>query len=231
MILHWDEFRSDVMFSFHELESYMAVVERQLEEAKSLAQFYVAAEHEPIVANSEEEAAERFAEYDIARSVHERMHDRVYPRILGYSLVVHLFMLVETQLSRMCDKVAERKKLDRLVRDRQGAMLKDMRKYLTKLASDAIDTAPMWEQVADLQKLRNSIVHYAGELKRSRDRDRDHIKRIIKNGVGVSGPDAEGHIRVGLMYCRTALTAVQQLFRKLFDSCGFGPEQMTIGGQ
>jgi hypothetical protein len=84
------------------------------------------------------------------------------PRVSTYSVIILLQSLVETQLHAYAPRLQQEHRLELGVNDLAGKGVSPAKKYIIRVARIDIENDPGWQKLADLQALRNIIVHQRG---------------------------------------------------------------------
>jgi len=160
-------------------------------------------------------------EWDIAMQEHTAKHDMLFINFLRYSFVVLLFLILENQLRELCEIVGKRK----------GEMLPTIKRNIVKQYKQFLKDADVgiaqqvWENIHDLNKVRNCIVHASGNVVHVTDERRLRTLARRDTSLGISGYDYEDeHYSIYLEsdmliltsdYCRHAVADVRRLFEDL----------------
>jgi len=224
-----DFFRIQVNIRFDDMAAFLKTIEAQLVETKQREQKRVESKLDCRTVVDAEDAAELA---DERQQELAGLDDRfsAYSRIHRYSFIITLFILVETQLRAVCDEISKRKKLELRMNDLRGDLRERTKTFLEKVATVLDISNGTWETMADLQKVRDCIVHTDGTVEESRDRD--YIRNLIgrKEGLGMM-PTAldEGKLSIECSFCEQALKAVTEAFREIFEKAGcFGLDHWKI---
>ncbi len=150
-------------------------------------------------------------------------YDFMFPRSLRYSFMVLLFLVLENQLTGLCDEIAKRRSLSVRLKDLKGDILERSKTYLHKIANVPTIDQSHWIKIEDLSKVRNCIVHALGKVELSVDRKR--LAYLASEGWGISISDDSspepGVLVLTPEYCAHAVDDMDIFFRDLFDSAGF----------
>jgi hypothetical protein len=208
-----DFFRIDTTNILDGLGEYLEKLEAQLPDIQTN-------ERKNIEAWAEKESVDP-AEFDAAFDEYRWTYGYFFPRSLRYSFIVLLFLVLENQLGLLCDEIKKRRNLNLQVTDFSGSALKRAKSYLEKVVGI---TGVDWENVEDLSKIRNCIVHTLGNVLLSRDTER--LQLLAKQNIGISISSSEdpdiGVILITSEYCAQSVTSVRKFFDTIFDLAGFG---------
>lgn len=146
------------------------------------------------------------------------------PRLTGYSAIVLLQSLVERQLLAVCQQLHRSQGLKLAVREVQGSPIDRAKTYLTKVANIDIANDLGWDELRNLQELRNIIVHRLGKPGASSD-DQKNVNRLLEYYSGNLGldkrPDGfEAELEVPRSLCNHFLEQVAEFFKRLFQKAG-----------
>ena len=145
-----------------------------------------------------------------------------YPKQLRYSLIIQLYIALESRGKALCNEINKRnKQLLLTVGDLDGrGNLKGIRTFLSKVYRMPGITADQWTELDELRIIRNCLVHKNGEID-PQDKDAPRLKRIIAKNQGLRvGHD--GYLRIERSYCDNALRSVIAFFDTVFEEAAFG---------
>jgi hypothetical protein len=171
-----------------------------------------------------EDPDEQYAEETVIGEEYHFTYEVMFPRSQRYSFVVLLFLNLENLLTQFSDGIKRRD--GHLIRanDIRGDIVARSKMYLHKMAKIPDLSQGTWDNIDDLSKVRNCIVHTLGEVKLSSDQRR--IQDIAAQEVGLSIGDSglhEGFIVLEPAYCEKAVKDVSLLINELFNKAGFSP--------
>ena len=150
--------------------------------------------------------------------------DSWLPRLTGYSAVVLLQSLVERQLLAVCQRLQHAQDLRLGVREIQGSPIDRAKIYLTKVANIDVAHDLGWDELRNLQELRNVVVHRLGKPG-SGPEDLKSINRLLDHYSGHLGlekrPDGfEAELHVPKPLCDHFQQQVAEFFKRLFLKAG-----------
>jgi len=209
----------DTQWSLTVLGKYFDEMSGQLQDITNINYFGILQKlkHDP---NLDETDRQEFFQ------IHYQYYEHEFPSRLRYSFIILLYMILETQLRATCDSLKKEKDIELGLSDITGNDEIDRaRKYIERVAGiKGLDTAK-WSEPRTLQKVRNCLVHANGEIKQfKRDGDRKHIEQYAGQRKGLT-IDSWGFLSPAPAYCRNALSAVRELFRSIFEACGWEPDK------
>jgi hypothetical protein len=162
----------------------------------------------------------RFEETDTTESEISLFYNFVSPRFLRYSFIVLLFLTLESQLNALCDYLKDQQNLPLRVNDLKGDSIARCKTYLHKLAKIHPVDEHLWNNVDDLSKVRNCIVHALGKVELSVDKKR--LITIASQSDSLSITDhqtsEDGVLFMKPEYCKQAIKDVGTLFDGLFSA-------------
>ena len=122
-----------------------------------------------------------------------------FPNLQRRSALITLFSFFEHELDGLCDLFIRKENVSVSLNDMRGTGIDRSVLFLTKVVGLPIDKdTALWQEIKNVQKIRNLIVHNNGELKdRSGNAVGDVIKYIIASPY-LSGED-EVEIRDGYL--------------------------------
>jgi len=214
----WDIHRWETDALFQNLLDYGDLLEEQLSRVCTLDKLRIHA-GPPIF--SEED----FADWQVEVNLHEERYEKDFPGKIRYSFIVLLQIIIETRLRAACDEIFKRRELQLTESDMRGGAIDRARLFLERVANVSVADSQLWQELTDLQKIRDCIVHTNGFLAASRDGKR--LREIAKCKVGIS-LDPSGSLAIDQEYCRTAVGSARRFFKELFGSAGFGPIDPVI---
>ncbi len=147
----------------------------------------------------------------------------VFARSLHFSFVVLLHLIVEDRLKRTCEYVQKIKALPLQFKDLRGDTLEQCMTFLVKLAGVQREKLSRWQDITDLYKVRNCIVHASGNVGDSRDKDR--LEKLASQKPSFFSIYKhliyeEEELRISLGYCIDVTKAAIEFFQSLFDALG-----------
>ena len=171
-----------------------------------------------------------FDDYRIEQQILEENYGHWVPRYTGYSTLVLLYSIVETQLLACADRVAEDKSSTFRARDIKGSAFESPVRLIGALTPINAKQDIAWPHLKDLQALRNIIVHRAGIRKQTEkyqkefdDLLRRHKERISKIKDHWSGDS----LWIPMETCKFFTLEVEQFFKRLFKNLGLPTTGLT----
>lgn len=172
-------------------------------------------------------------DYSAARQELDTLFDFVVPRFSTYAVLVLLHSLVETQLHAFAQRLQKDRVLTLAVDEIKGREIERVKVYLTKVAGISIGQDPGWQELMNLQVLRNVIVHRRGVRPGIGKRHHEDVERMLKLYKGdltvvpryTSGSDL--HVSTNL--CEHFISEVNGFFTRLFKDAGLPDKGVTSG--
>lgn len=126
--------------------------------------------------------AEFLAERDLARD----FQDNTMIPIHRYSCIVMLCTTVERELKRLVDNLEKKRGQQKLkVSDlRTASYLERVNTFVNAFFDLKLSDCPEYQAMADLQKVRNCIVHYQGEAGLMPDGDKKYLLALAEKRKG-----------------------------------------------
>ncbi|HXJ94936.1 MAG TPA: hypothetical protein VMT20_19010 [Terriglobia bacterium] len=145
-------------------------------------------------------------------------------RLSGYSVVVLLSSVVETQLLAYAKRVGQREKSVFDPDDLKGSVLEKAAVYVKKVSSLELTKNSRWKTLKDLQEIRNVIVHRAG---RPGNDKATQLQQMLSDygefGLSIGETpysSTEPGIRLTVHLCRYFAQEVETFFKDLFQGLG-----------
>ncbi|BDV44191.1 hypothetical protein GURASL_31140 [Geotalea uraniireducens] len=220
-LINWDVHRWETDFAFSNLKDYLEMAESQFEAVREKER--ARTDLTPPAGLSEDGYHEWYSDYQGEVLFFEERYERDFPSKIRYSFIVLLHIVLEDRLRATCNEIQKRRNLPITEKDLRGAQFERVNAFLKKIAEIHYDNQKGWQELKDLQMIRDCIVHTNGRIEESRDKKR--IYELCKKQIGVS--DAEGALVVEKAYCMRSLETISAFFNGLLDSAGFGPCQIT----
>lgn len=220
-LINWDVHRWETDFAFSSLKDYLKMAESQFEAVRDMER--ARTDLTTPAGLSEDDYHEWHSDYQAQVLFFEERYERDFPSKIRYSFIVLLHIVLEERLRATCNEIQKRRNLTISEKDLRGAQFERVKTFLKKIAEINYDNQTGWQELKDLQMIRDCIVHTNGRIEESRDKK--HIYDLCKKQIGIS--DAEGSLVVDKAYCLCALEAISALFNDLLNSAGFGSCQIS----
>mgnify|MGYP001577701056 CR=1 FL=1 len=216
--INWDGYRWDTQHVLDDLKDYVNFMENQLQHVRE-------AERAKIPQKPPRSSEEEFMEWQAELYYYENQIEKDFPNKARYSFVVLLQIIIESRTRGVCNSIADRRSFSLKEKDLKGASLERLKTYLEKVAQVRLPDEKTLQEVNDIQKVRNCIVHAGGELELSKDKAR--LIQLVKESNGIS-VDEDGYLLVSLEYYSRAIQSASELFEQIFEAAGFGPMWPTL---
>ena len=171
-----------------------------------------------------------FEDYCVEHQILEDNYRHWVPQYTGYSSLVLLYSIVETQLLTCAAHVAEDKGSVLRARDINRSAVESSVRLIGALTPINAKQDIAWPHLKDLQALRNIIVHRAGTRGPDRkhqgkfdDLLRRHKKRISKIEDFWIGDS----LWIPMETCRFFTLEMEQFFKRLFKNLGLPTTGVT----
>ncbi len=209
MKIQIDWLKLEVDLKFNGLADYARILEDQIER----------------LTNAEELRLRRTtfsdeAEWQIAHDEHQWLFENTLPRLLRQSCIVSLFTAIETSLSAICEALKSRRSLKLSARELKDEPIVRTQTYIRKIAGIDLADHVFAGRLRDLSKLRNWIVHSAGQVESSNK----EVKEIIDHLEGITiGHD--GYIEIEKGLCFRLIREAHEWVENLRLSAGLGLDE------
>lgn len=204
----------DVRGSIELLDSYISDIEGQID--KGIANFEANAESIIVEGIHPEESPNHI-------QIHQGLDDHTwdlggifrehFPNLQRRSALITIFSFFEHELNKCCAlfQVADNHKI--ALSDMSGGGIERARTYLRKVASLNLDPATQeWNEVKNIQSLRNLIVHADGRLIDGEGQKRTPVARYVEASPLLAGEN-EVYIKSG--YLKYVLNSFNACFEKI----------------
>ena len=188
---------------------YQATPEVEIRERSALKEF------------AEQEGWE-FGDYNVEDQFLDVKFREELPKLSGYSIIILLGSIVETQLVAYARAVGKRRNSAFDPNDLNGSVLERTARYLKKISGLDVCADSRWKTLNDLQEIRNIIVHRAGK---PGDKNQ-HIEQICRGYQGISLAESpysvtrDQELRISVHSCRHFTGEVEEFFKTLFKNDG-----------
>jgi hypothetical protein len=215
----FDFFVYQTISAFRTISYYFELIDSQIDKVKN-------EEWEKIEKLPKPEDYEEYqTDYIPTIQSHEYEFDNLLPRMVGYSFVMMLFSELEFRVNSLCKELKRRENLPLKINDFQGDLVERFSKYLIIANKPKLETKAKFE-IKTLNLIRNCIVHNNGFLKNMPPKTQNKIRDRVKNEPHIditTGGNGE-RIKVSSRFLYSKVEFFIAMFRKLFETYGFGPE-------
>jgi hypothetical protein len=170
-----------------------------------------------------------YGDFDVERQRLQADYRHSIPKFAGYSGVVLLCSVLETQLTACADQVAMDRGSAFRVKDIQGSSLGASVLLIEKISGITVAEDPAWPLIRDIQLLRNIIVHEGGAKGRS-EKQQEKFTGILARRRGVSKSDealSGEEFMVSQQFCLSSCDEIEQFFKRLFRKLNLPEEGIT----
>lgn len=210
--MNW--FPYDVTGSMELLDAYVSDIERQVQ--KGIVDFGTLAEQVTVESGHPDEQGKVVI-------VHQGLDDETwdlraifheyFPGLQRRSALITLFSFFEHELNKLCSLFQTTEGFKLSLRDVAGSGIERARTYLYKVASLDLDQpAAHWNEIRNIQSIRNVLVHVDGRLRSQEGVDRTALRRYL-DACEYLGGETEVIIRAG--YLKHVLGAFGDYFSQV----------------
>ncbi len=206
-------FKAGVRIDIDNLRKYLSIVHTALGEKSR--EFQERIEQEAI----EFDSVTRDEYYAIMSDEHWQLAD-VLPNLLYQSILVVTYSLLERSLIGLAKSIASKRDIRLQVNDLKYKGIEAARHYMDKVLSISFlaKEDKGWNEIQDLRKIRNNIVHNEGIVIPGCN-DYDAIVNYIKRKNGLIKINEFKHIQVEKTYCEYVIDLVKEFIIKIADIC------------
>jgi hypothetical protein len=187
--LNW--YRYDVQFSIELLREYIRGVERHIVEA---IEVFRRKKETHIFEESPEEGYARIVETH--RGLDDESWDLegifvgYFPNLQRRGALITLYSFLEHELEELCGLFIRDEKLKVSLNDMQGTGIERAILFLEKIVGLQIKKSTAnWQEVKNIQKVRNLIVHNDAKLKDPSGNPKADVIKYVEDSVYLSGDD------------------------------------------
>ena len=159
------------------------------------------------------------AEWQIAHAEHQWLFEGTLPRLLRQSCIVSLFTAIETSLSAICEALKSRKSLKLSARELKDEPIRRTQTYIRKVADIDLADHAFTGRLKDLSKVRNWIVHSAGQAESSEEA-KETVNRLEGIRIG-----HDGYIEIDKGVCFRLIQEAHEWVEHLRLSAGLGLDE------
>jgi hypothetical protein len=143
------------------------------------------------------------------------------PKKLRYSILIHLFITIETRGLIMCDEITEVVPSRLKPSDLKGVVLERIQTYLDKVCGVFPAGRAEWERIHWIEKLRHVVVHEAGGVPRGPKEN--FYKQLEARGIGLT-IDTNREIYLSRELCSELIDATAAWFDAVYAAAGLSYE-------
>jgi hypothetical protein len=139
---------------------------------------------------------------------------------MRYSLFVHTYSLLERTLLGLAEHIQHAQKLDLSPNDLRDEGIVRAKTYLKKVARIPFpDTAPAWQEILTLNRIRNLVVHNTGYLPEDYSR-KPELDALIARWSGDVALDHFGRFSFSSGFVPRVIDACRAFLDELLRSLG-----------
>ncbi len=135
-----------------------------------------------------------------------------YPNILRKSIIITCYSYLEKELFIICEIQKNAKSLPLDVKDLKGNGIEQAKKYLNKVAGIDFSDNKTWEEIQNIRKIRNLIVHKDGILD-----DKDKIREYIEKRPSEISIEGNKIIFKNADYCRHVINIITDFHKEIYS--------------
>jgi hypothetical protein len=191
------------------LSRYLDTMEAQLEEARNLELSELSAR-----------PPEKIDEPDFDREAVEQAHEE-FLRFQRYAFLMLSFMVFEARAKEFCKIVGSDKHLPLGLKDFDGKLVQKLKLFLCRYSNVLDNEWQLWEDLQNLQIVRNQIVHQNGIC------PKDEVERKFKplerkvTGLQIEQGSEGFQIQLSLNCCRCIVSTIKKFFEEASRKAGF----------
>ncbi len=159
------------------------------------------------------------AEKDMLRTIYEYW----VPKNTAYSSITLLFSILETRLFACCERIRKEKMSPFGVRDLKYPALEATNRFIRNLTGTDVTKDPAWQNLRDMQAVRNIIVHRGGvrgEIRDHQDEFDSLLNRHRDNLDARTGLWFDKELWVSKQFYDNCVSEMEAFFRRLFKNLG-----------
>ncbi|NJL71834.1 MAG: hypothetical protein HC888_09565 [Candidatus Competibacteraceae bacterium] len=137
-----------------------------------------------------------------------------YPNRLAYNYLISLYSSIESNMSKLCDDIAERRTLPFSADGFAGDLPDRLRRFFLSFGLPPMEDQEV-QFLKELTKLRNVIVHHAGKIPEEQQR----LRNIIENTKGLEIDDEK--VVIDFAYCSEIWDNTMNMFQSMFRRLGY----------
>jgi hypothetical protein len=165
-----------------------------------------------------------YGEYEAERDVLDSKFRHWVPRLAAYSVIALLQAVVETALLRVAEYAGKARGSSFRVKDLGGKGVEQAAVYLQRLISLDVKADPAWNQLRDLQDLRNMIVHRGGKPGESLEHQKVMDRLLAAHPESLILPSDKrvvyGEIWISTRLCKEFAKDIEGFLKRLFRAVG-----------
>jgi hypothetical protein len=172
-------------------------------------------------------------DYSIATQELDGRFDVVIPHFSRYAVLVLLHSLVETQLHACAHRLHKDHAFKLAIDDIKGSEIERAKVYLTKVAGISVGQDVGWQELMNLQVIRDIIVHRRGAPPGKGKKHHEQLERLkilYKDDLTVkSRLNTGGELQVSAKLCEHFISQIDDFFKRLFKDAGLPDKGVTFG--
>lgn len=211
-ILSHDLRSVDTEHAISVLRKYLEVMEAQMEEVHRC---------ERVVLDGERPETDDEEDYQVflqEKQALDELFERDLAPAMRYSFIVLTHTVFETRLRAFCSEMQRDLKIPVLVTEIRGSPIDQARTYLTKLARLGVANFPEWNELRNIQIVRECIVHVYGFVAVSGEPKA--LRQLVNQNAGLTIDD-NGRLVLSKSFCDEYLSCLARFFERLFRAAGW----------
>ncbi len=216
-ILEADLTMAFIDFDIHMLRHYLEETESQLQKAKAdeISAYCEALRVQNKAKRGEADVHLQAAEEQAIAEKHEE-----FLRFQRYAFLMLTLMIFEARAKELCNYVRDGKQLSLSVGDLRGDFSERLKLYLCRCAMVLDEKWPLWQDLRELQRIRNQIAHEGGVCGEEQAKK---LKALARRVCGLRLESDFGGLRIELNSdtCRYAVSTIASFFEEAGRKAGF----------
>lgn len=185
--LNW--YRYDVQFSIELLREYIQGVEQQV--TFTIDNFHNREKEIQVFEDAEEgyaDAVECYRGLDDSTWDLNGIFTAYFPNLQRRSGLITLYSFLEHELDELCELFIQDENIKVSLNDIRGAGIERATLFLEKIVGLQIDkNSALWQEIKNIQKVRNLIVHNNAKLHDRAGKKRDDVIKYVRDSSFLSG--------------------------------------------
>jgi hypothetical protein len=171
-----------------------------------------------------------FGDYSVEKYILESNYGHWVPKYAGYSSLVLLCSIVETQLLACAEHIVEDRNFAFRTREIKGSALESPVRVISALTSVNAAKDVAWPHLKDLQSLRNIIVHRGGVRGNTEQHQNEFDELLVRHPDRISKIHdmwSGDSLWIPMRTCQFFALEIRQFFKRLFENLGLPSKGVT----